>query len=170
MPQLQLPVAFSEFLRVFFRSLWRCFEMRLRLSWHANILAALSSISSVCLLNKQTKKKHAKMCNYYINSPLMQDWSEMCQEFSRGPRELRVHRQRLSPLLQLLHGGGDLIGLLLQTADHVVLLLHLIIRCLAHRDYVVLLAALFALCEGRRNPFCAPQARHTGSKANVVHL
>lgn len=67
-----------------------------------------------------------------------------------------MHRQRLSPLLQLLHGGGDLIGLLLQTADHVVLLLHLIIRCLAHSSQgLVLAVAVFARWEGSRNPFWA---------------
>lgn len=32
------------------------------------------------------------------------------------------------PLLQLFHGGIDLSGLLLQTANHIILLLHLIVR------------------------------------------
>lgn len=47
----------------------------------------------------------------------------------RQPGALTGQRDfSVSPLLQLLHGGSDLIGLLLQTADHIILLLHLLIR------------------------------------------
>ena len=40
----------------------------------------------------------------------------------------------LLPLLQLFHGGTDLIGLLLQSMNHVVLLLHPVIGSLGNHS------------------------------------
>lgn len=62
-----------------------------------------------------------------------------------GQCVLRLHRQCILPLLQLLHGGSDLIGLLLQTTDHVVFLFHLIIRRLTNKNYRLLLVVIITV-------------------------
>ena len=48
----------------------------------------------------------------------------------------------LLPLLQLLHGGRDLIGLLLQSMNHVVLLLHPVIGGLDNHSQHSIVAGL----------------------------
>lgn len=68
--------------------------------------------------------------------------SDLC---CRGQCVLCRDRQCILPLLQLLHGGSDLIGLLLQTTDHVVFLLHLVIRRLTNKNYRLLLAVIITV-------------------------
>ena len=86
--------------------------------------------------------------------------SDLC---CRGQCVLCRDRQCILPLLQLLHGGSDLIGLLLQTTDHVVFLLHLVIRRLTNKNYRLLLAVIITV-------YVSYVRRATGSGCVCLYL